>query len=468
MATAYIEVTVVDVGQGQCTFIQTFDSSDRNLQNIIMDAGGSGYTSGASNAKHNLTYIANKLTINESTVRPIDCLIFSHSDSDHINLMRYLLEMLPVAPKIHTVWYGGAYSLYKKSSFNILDEIVRIGCCKKEQLHSPPANSTGFSTSTYDFTKIMWQNGDKDVDVVLIAGNTIEDKQLLLSGEDEPLPTTDSEDKNMVSIICGLRFKKHLYVMCGDAIYTTMSAVNKTVGLLGLVGYENIMLTIPHHGSRKTGLGVDGGVEASSSAVDVAKSFGISMMPITCTASSKESGSYKHPSYEVMRYISPSIFNSKKLVEDKRIDGSNLHYLAANIDVTLKYPNSSGVITNNKGYSNVQSSTNIFTTLYTVDALVFKAELTRFSDNKVTTATALKSGSSAINTGACWIYRSYSNGNYAMLGVDKLGGTQFTQVPTSSSMRTAVSKQETGPKKSKQYRPAVNRGGFGRKIIKHF
>src|ERR1041384_5820492 len=106
MAVSKVVVNVVDVGQGQCTFVEIYDGAGTvPAQTLLFDCGSNKQSD---QTQENLGYIAKK--VGGMAVPAFDCVFFSHSDSDHINLMLNLLEMFPEdgKPAVKQVRHGGA------------------------------------------------------------------------------------------------------------------------------------------------------------------------------------------------------------------------------------------------------------------------------------------------------------------------------------------------------------------------
>ena len=143
-------VTVVDVGQGQCTFVEIYDDTKptpKLVHTILMDCG----TDKASAVTDdNIDYIVKKI---KSMDKPaIDCLVFSHSDKDHIWLMWDLLRKFePTFPDIKTIWYGGDRDQYTKYGYNVLNYIESEKICKKANIKSPGSDRTGYDIKSKIF-----------------------------------------------------------------------------------------------------------------------------------------------------------------------------------------------------------------------------------------------------------------------------------------------------------------------------
>src|SRR5215213_899170 len=97
MATGNVVVSVVDVGQGQCTFIEVYDDSTptaKLVHAVMVDCGSD---KKSDDTPTNLGYIAAK--VQEMAKPAFDCIIFSHSDKDHISLTKDVLDKFPPTKK---------------------------------------------------------------------------------------------------------------------------------------------------------------------------------------------------------------------------------------------------------------------------------------------------------------------------------------------------------------------------------
>ena len=126
MAIKYVATTVLDVGQGQSTFTCVYDNSSPSkiIHTLLFDCGSDKKSPETDN---NIDYIADKLAGMDTPT--LDLLVFSHSDSDHISLMYWVLDAYhkktKTALKIKKVWYAGDADFYTKDGFNILDYLAK-------------------------------------------------------------------------------------------------------------------------------------------------------------------------------------------------------------------------------------------------------------------------------------------------------------------------------------------------------
>ena len=141
MSTGKIIVSVVDVGQGKCTFVEIYNTSNTLIHTLLFDCGSDKQSA---ETQDNLQYIADK--VSGMGTPAFDCIFFSHSDKDHISLTKDLLDKFSSSkkPKVKEVWYGGDRTKYTKYKFNILDYLEAQGYCDTADLKAAPSNYTGY------------------------------------------------------------------------------------------------------------------------------------------------------------------------------------------------------------------------------------------------------------------------------------------------------------------------------------
>lgn len=356
MATGNVIVNVVDVGQGQSTFVEIYNTSGKLINTLLFDCG-SDKTSDETQA--NLDYIAAKAL--ELDTPGFSCIFFSHSDKDHISLTRYVLDKiaLTTAPVIDHIYYGGVWKNYTKSSFNILNYIWNKGWCS--DMKNLKADYTDYDASSGAYTDFLWKLSDNSVIVRGVAANVLSDDPDWDDDEDVPTGKT-AEELNRVSMVCGLYYGTSCFVICGDATNKTMAAIGGYY--TGTTVFNNNkMLTLPHHGSRATGLAVTRSQQASSNAVKVVKNFAAVMKGKVITVSAY--AKHRHPSLELMNYFIPTV--GFPILQDPRLDGIDVHFITAQVDVTLvvKPGGSKSNWNVNNGFDwSFEAATNTFSTRY--------------------------------------------------------------------------------------------------------
>jgi hypothetical protein len=437
MATGNVVLTVVDVGQGQCTFVEVYDTSvPAVLTHALMIDCGTDHPS--SQTDLNLDYIVAK--VSTMAAPAFDCIVFSHSDNDHISLMQELLnKFIPTKkPTIKQVWYGGNYDQYEKGSFNILDYLVAQGYCTADDLKTTGANYSGYDEVSKQFIEYFWESPEKTVYLYAIASNVMSRSPDWTVHDDVPILKTPVA-KNRVSIITALYYGTVSYVICGDAINATMAAVNKHFAGGTTVFNNNVMTTLPHHGSRATGYGVPSARTASVNSVFTVSTFASLLKSQTITASAYEM--HSHPSLQLMLDFAPT---TATVVKDARLLQKNAHRVTANIDrtLTVKATAKPGakkaakpadwVIAKGSDYT-FETITNVYSTQYFRGILTFSYQLNIFAEphrsQGVVTPTPI------FNPFACWQYITKADANTTFWGYSNLSptGVMFTSPPTTSS-----------------------------------
>lgn len=448
MATGFITLTVVDVGQGQCTFLEVYDDTTptpKLIHTVLMDCG-SDKTSDDTNT--NLKYIAKRVA---SMAKPaFDCIIFSHSDKDHISLTDEILDKIPEdkKPVVKKVVYGGDYDQYKKNNFNILNYLQNYGYCTKKDIISPGSWQTNYNKDTGKFVGTpLWQSSDKTVKIYSVVANVLstdpdwDDQDVSLWG-------AKAEEKNRVSIICGVYYAGVSYVICGDATNITMAVTNKHFKRTTVFN-NNAMTTLPHHGSRATAYAVPRTKDPSEAAIKVVNTFAKIMNSEVLTASAFEK--HRHPSMMLMSAFIPTL--KKPFLRDARLKQKNTHRLSAyvDIDIKIKAKTSDGDepatkkqkvserTLSREGSWSFDSNTCTFTTRYTNPFLIYSYNL---GDKKCGESAGVKDNKDTgdeevINPHACWQWDVYPDGRWLAGGYAnlKLPLTIFTSGAVSSAIQ---------------------------------
>ncbi|MGC2236895.1 MAG: hypothetical protein WA584_12090 [Pyrinomonadaceae bacterium] len=427
MATGNVVVTVVDVGQGQCTFVEIYDDTSPTpvlIHTLLFDCGSDKKSTGT---KQNMQYIADKVAAMAAPA--FDCVIFSHSDSDHISLMKTVLDDFPTTsppnpPKVKLVWYGGNWDQYTKwkSKFNILDDLVKKDYCPKSEIKTPNSDYTGYDKKTKKYKECFWQSPDKFVTLYGIVSNVLSadpdwDKHKKVGQQKR------GEPANRVSIICGLYYAGVSYVICGDATNKTMAAANKL--LAGTTVFDNnIMTTLPHHGSRTTGYAVKSGAKASDNNKLTVTTFAALMKSKTISVSAYQT--HSHPSLEVMVDFYP---DGDPLLQDARLKQKNAHRVTSNIDLDLVLKSKTSGVPIVKIDHTCETDTNLFSTHYNLGTKTFSYKLKSGAEPAASEGVTATAGS--FNNFACWKYITKSDGKFTVEGYTKLktGLAAFTKAP---------------------------------------
>lgn len=436
MARGNMIVSVVDVGQGQCTFVEIYNSANTKIVETLLFDCGTDHESGET--QNNLQYIANQ--VEKMDTPTIDCIFFSHSDNDHVSLTTDLLGKFTAKPKVGEVWYGGEYSLYKKGTKdNVLDYLVKNNYCTKKNIKTMDADSTGYSKSSGDYSYYLWRSSDNTVEVNLLAGNVL-DGDLSTDPGTVPPPLKRlryAEPKNRVSLVCALNYAGYSYVICGDATFKTMSAIEKTFDNGTTVFDNNVMTTLPHHGSRATGFAVSSTASASSKNKAIVSAFAETLNSETISISAN--GMHFHPSIELMNSFIPESISP--ILRDPRLKGKNLHHLNGYLDLDLTFPKGLLVF---KTYLIFETSSNVFSTQYSNFTVSFSKKASfkyTIGAGSAEKPDGVVSSTTAINEVACWRFHIDKSGSTPASwigGYPSMAGAQFTK-PALASKASSLS-----------------------------
>lgn len=350
MATERVIVSALDVGQGQGTFVEVYDGSAQLTNTLLFDLGSSKSSTTAGGPS--IEYIAVKIAT--MSVPKIDYLSLSHKDRDHVNLLTKLITAINVkiSPKkvsIGKVRYGGAKAWY---SGDLIKELEAI-CSDVGSLNIA---HTSYSHKDKTWDPIWVEN---DVYVYILIANIPTDSTITSWSDLNVKNKPDSELANSVSIICSVWWNNNQFIINGDATFVTFQEFNKVFKDIP-VFYAPKMVTLPHHGSRKSTFGLSVSTNtASAESTAVVNAFARKIGGNTVTASAEVFGNYHHPSYDVI-----SVFNQYAEVapwySDPELDAGR-HYLTAYLDRTFK--DIAGKTLSDR-YVSFETSINVYSTLY--------------------------------------------------------------------------------------------------------
>lgn len=430
MAIKYVATTVLDVGQGQSTFTCVYDDSSPSkiIHTLLFDCGSDKKSPETDN---NINYIASRLAGMDTPT--LDLLVFSHSDNDHISLMRNVIEAYhkkTTTPlKIKSVWYAGDSEFYEKDSFNILTELEKY--CKA--FTAPDFGETQFNKKTDQWAGYIWQDSPTTptIKVVMLIGNVIDDKPGVLVKTDFG---STAEKKNRVSIVCALLHDDRSFLICGDATNRTMAWVNEAFA--GKVLGKNLMVTVPHHGSRGTGLDVSSGKTANQKAIDVVKTFVTTANAKTATISAFQK--HDHPSLDMVNYFTPKLA-AAQVVEDDRLKKS--HFTLFNVDISLTKATSTAKIS--QGYQTFTTNANIYCTNYFGANPAFSYQ---FAGKKTGTADAFTGDTpQPVNMHACWAFLTWPGGaDNSMTGYTRMPRVEANAFTDTGAIPQTLAESVTG------------------------
>lgn len=250
MAVDKILFHVLDVGQGSCNYIEVFDGDDM-LYNMLIDLGTN---SSMAIAADNVEWLYEKIEENNNY---LNALIITHGDTDHYNLIADILPAFgpPDNEQIGLVRYGGPAWRYGNGLIDTLEEYA-----EPEDPADPtsPPDISGFTPSQTSYLENdddemewfpIWVSADDDDEVKL---------QLIIANTPHPKDPDDMDEEqefdpvaiNTKSVVMAIEWDGWWMVATGDATAATLGAVND---LLEDAEIPSVfMMTMPHHGSRKT------------------------------------------------------------------------------------------------------------------------------------------------------------------------------------------------------------------------
>lgn len=254
----------IDVGQGDCIFIQFPDG-----KNMLID-GGLAKTSDSV-----ITYL------NNLGVEKIDLVLATHSDADHIGGLPAIFEAYEVSYCLRPmVYYGGAKKLFFSGSFNISPSDDSAFYCQTDSyfafLNAVKAEGCGWSffNKDSDFTQVFNCNGIKNSYTFDFFTPVADVKNI------------SYQESNNYSPICMLSYSKCNVMFVGDAEeYTEKEFLN----FYKNNPYPDVdVLKVGHHGSS----------DASSA------NFIAAIEPEYAVISCGAENEYGHPSSQTLNRLS--------------------------------------------------------------------------------------------------------------------------------------------------------------------
>jgi beta-lactamase superfamily II metal-dependent hydrolase len=391
MATGGIVVNVMDVGQGQGTFVEVYNTGSVLTNTLLFDLGSAKSSRAAGDPS--IAYIVSK--VSSMAVPKIDYLSLSHKDRDHVNLVMRLIDAIsekikPKKLKIGKVRFGGAKGWYKDPLMEKLEEF-----CK--DVDSLSLRQTGFTPpKTW---KSIWDENDVYVYVVLANVPT----DVIAMDMDDMDDRPDSELANSVSIVSLVYWNGNEFFINGDATFVTIQESNK---VLKAAVFNTKMVTLPHHGSRRTTFGLSESLEdASKESTEIVKTFAKKVNAKTVTASAEDFGNYKHPSYDVITLFNEYADQKKIWYFDPNLADNDRHYLTAYLDTPMTR---SKKVTISPAYSSFETTMNVYSTQYCSPK--HRGDYLAPPTNPVDAGTAFKKPPPIFSVGIQWVYTATSAG----------------------------------------------------------
>jgi hypothetical protein len=251
MATSEIRFRVLDVGQGACNYVEIVDGA-KVTRNLLIDLGTN---SSQKIAAKNLKLLREKIVAQGCH---LDVLVLTHGDTDHYNMIAKILPAFGLPAnntQIGMVRYGGPEWRYGQNLIATLKKYTQRKDPLKPVSRTNPVNVASFTAKETSYQEVamgqfawlpLWKVDD--VKLQLIIANTAHPK------DPKNLATKvsmNAEAVNTKSVVLGLEWAGKWIVATGDATATTIEKINELLkDASGLP--KTFMLTMPHHGSRKT------------------------------------------------------------------------------------------------------------------------------------------------------------------------------------------------------------------------
>jgi competence protein ComEC len=203
-----LRITFIDVGQGDCIFVQFPDSRDK--MNLLMDGGSFDFEDDLKARDFLL----------ESGIKKIDFMVVSHADADHIRGLTQILRTIPV-DKI--------YDPYSESF--------------RDSLRTEKFFYDEFLSSIPDSTELLKiTRGDR-----ILANESLPD--LTIEALNPPQNFLSSENDNILnsnSVVIKISYEKFSLLLTADADFAAEN--NLIVSCLHDINSD--ILKIGHHGSK--------------------------------------------------------------------------------------------------------------------------------------------------------------------------------------------------------------------------
>jgi hypothetical protein len=348
---------VLDVGQGACNYVEIVDKADKVIHNMLIDLGTN---SKQTIADANIKWLTDRIKAKGRDNPRIDVLIITHGDTDHYNLMLKLLPALNPASKdrIGMVRYGGVEWRYKIGSTSLIKELKKYS----DDVEGLTASQSGYKKlKPKNKWEPIWPDKPDDADpkLQLLIANTPHPK-------DNTIATTvkrpNAEAINSKSVVTAIEWDNHWIVATGDATATTLEAINTLLENEDTLP-TTFMMTLPHHGSRKTTYDLRRANNVpGDAALQVVDDLLGKFKPKTVSISADEK-SHHHPSMLMIEQFSKYTDKKEYYWKDPAA-GSDRHFLTAWIDKTLTATGTVPAWPPSFLYATTQTKAPIFSTLY--------------------------------------------------------------------------------------------------------
>ncbi|MCE8005943.1 MBL fold metallo-hydrolase [Aestuariivita sp.] len=325
MPTGEISFHVLDVGQGACNYVEIRDTTGAVTHNMLIDLGTN---SQFAIATANVQWLIGKIEANNNY---LDLLLLTHGDTDHYNLVSRLLPAFgePDHDKIGLVRYGGPRWRYGRGAL-----ITTLTAYTADIGGFAPCQSS-FDPNTEAWAPI-WPavpvDGEPRLQLILADTPHPHDPSSMY---ETPRRTMNAEAINSKSVVTALQWDDYWILATGDATSTTLAAINEHFELAHTDDYPTtFMLTLPHHGSRKTTYDL----KRANDLPDFDARWAVSdfldlFKPITISISAGEKR-HHHPSLYMIRQFADALTNDGSFWDDPVLNDGD-HFLTSWIDIDV-------------------------------------------------------------------------------------------------------------------------------------
>jgi hypothetical protein len=305
--------TVLPVGQGSGALVEVLENGTLQAP-VLIDLGSRGWNKQA--GQPSAAFVAERL---DQMANPKLAAVFiSHVDSDHVNLLRRLLERFKKRGgagnkktlEIGDVWFGGKRSDYDSSRDRPLQRLEEYGATihtlgLKES--DVAAGATRFSYAGVEYSLLIANVADPDSEEKRARTDTDTDTD---TGAVSRKRAREANGflRNVVSLVVVVKFgtiTPQYIVAPGDAIGLTLAECNKILNSRPGIFAPVLTLALPHHGSATstydlTGVRKVGDETSGELAARVVREFVNHLQAHSITASAGENPTYRHPSSRVI------------------------------------------------------------------------------------------------------------------------------------------------------------------------
>jgi hypothetical protein len=369
MTTKTIKFHVLDVGQGACNYVEIIDEDDIVTHNMLIDLGTN---SKQAIAHDNLQWLRDKIIDNGGY---LDVLILTHGDTDHYNMIAKILPAFgpPAHNQIGMIRYGGPSWRYNQG------RLITTLTGYAAQIDGSPfivyniasftPSQTGYDgDGEYPYWTPIWEAD---------ADDAAEPKlQLFIANTPHPQDGANlfvrqtkmnAEAVNTKSVVTALEWNNHWYVATGDATATTLAELNDILAEAQEDDFPaTFMLTLPHHGSRKTTYDLKKADDLPDLDARLVITDFLNLFPPMSMSVSAGEKNHHHPSMYLLRQFTDNLKDEDTYWSDPTLnDGSN-HFLTSWIDlgITPVYIDPAWPPANTWLYATTKTSSNVYGTFY--------------------------------------------------------------------------------------------------------